>query len=44
MFWRSYAKPKALMPYYIAEEFVNIERVASIWEAYLAGELSRRGL
>lgn len=43
MFWSSYAKPEALMPYYIAEEFVSIKRDASIWEAYYTGEVSRRG-
>lgn len=26
MFWSSYTKLEALMPYYITEEFVSIER------------------
>lgn len=43
MFWTSYAKPEALMPHDLAEEFVSIERGASISEVYYTGEVSRRG-
>lgn len=43
MFWTSYAKPEALMLYDLAEEFVSIERSASISEVYYTGEVSRRG-
>lgn len=41
MFWTLYAKPEALLPYYIAEEFVSIERGTSISEVYYTGEVSR---
>lgn len=43
MFWTLYAKPEALMPYYIAGELVSIEKGASISDVYYTGEVSRRG-